>query len=334
MKPTQSDVHVNGPLGNILVAFMQDEKDAIADKAFPIVPVAKKTDLYYRWSREDFWRVSAKERAPGTQAEVGGITNDTDSYDAKEYAVRYDIPDALRDNADSELSLDEAATRYIGHQLMLKREQVWNTTYFKTSLWTGAVATNGGSGGADVTGTTTGTGADQFKQWDLANSTPIEDLRRQILGVKSKTGHAPNKLILGPEVWNVLVDHAELLERIKYTQKAMASTDLLASLLGLDEVLIGSLVYNSAAEGVTASYGFMHGKSALLLYAPKAPSRFAPSAGYTFTWTTRFGAGAQGQRVKRYYQDTTESTVIEGQMNFAFKVVAPELGAFFTEAIA
>lgn len=334
MKPTQSDVHVNAALGNILVAFFQDEKEGIAKSAFPIVPVNKKTDFYYKWKREDFWRISAKERAPGTQAEVGGFELETDTYEAKEYAIAKDIPDAIRDNADAELSLDEAATRYIGHQLMLKREQVWNTSFFATSIWTGAVGTNAGSDGSDLTGTTTGTGTNQFKQWDQTNSTPIEDLRKQILGVKSKTGYRPNKLILGPQVWNVLVDHAELIERVKYTQRGEATTDLLASLLGLDEVLIGSLVYNSAKEGDTASYGFMHGKSALLLYAPKAASRFEPSAGYTFTWTTRFGAGSEGQRVKRFYMDETEVTRIEGQMNFAMKVVAPELGAFFTAAVA
>lgn len=328
MRPTQSDVHVNRPLSNILVAFMQDDTKAIAKQAFPLVPVSHKTDSFYKWKRGDFFRISATERAPGTPSEGGGFDLETDTYDAKEYAIHKDIEDPIRDNADSELDLDEAAARYVGQQLILKREKVFNTTFITTGIWTGT------STGSDLTGVAGAPGAGQFKQWDQSSSTPIEDLRNQIVAMEEKTGYRPNKLILGPHVWKKLEDHPEFLDRIKYTQKGVVTRDLIASLLGIDSILVGSLIENTGKQGQTDSFSFIHGKSALLLYAPSKPSLMEPSAGYIFAWTKRFGNGPEGQRIKKFRMEEIESDRIEGQMNFAMKQVAAELGAYFDQAVA
>lgn len=325
MKPTQSDVHVNQPLSNILVAYMQDESRAVATRVFPVVPVNHKTDTYYKWVRDDFARIEAAERAPGTEAEGGGFSVSTDTYDCKEYAIKKDIPDAIRDNADTELDLDAAAAEYVGMQLVLKREKLWLDTFFTTSVW---------SGQADQTGVASNPSTNQFLQWNDASSNPIEDVRKAMYAIENTTGYRPNKLVIGPMVEKALLDHPDILDRIKYTQKGVVTLDLFASLLGLDEVLVPRLVYNSSKEGQTASYGFMAAKSAFLCFAPSSPSLMSPSAGYTFAWTSRFGNGAQGQRVKKYRLENIESDRIEGQMTIGQKVVAADCGAFFTAAVA
>ena len=64
--PTQSDLHVNVPLTNVSVAYMQDKAQFIADKVFPRVPVQKQSDLYWKYSKSDWRRTDAQKRAPGT----------------------------------------------------------------------------------------------------------------------------------------------------------------------------------------------------------------------------------------------------------------------------
>src|ERR1017187_6613169 len=53
-QPTLQDVHVNRPLTNISVAYLQEAAgvEFVADKAFPAVPVENKSDLYYTRSEE------------------------------------------------------------------------------------------------------------------------------------------------------------------------------------------------------------------------------------------------------------------------------------------
>lgn len=328
MRPTQSDVHVSRPLSNLLIAYFQDEKNFIASRVFPEIPVQFKTDQYYKWTRDDFHRVEVAERAPATPSEGGSFVHTTDTYTCKEYAIHKDIPDAVAANADSELHLDEAASRYIGHQLLLKRESVWTSTYFTTSVWTGS------STGSDLTGVAGTPTTGQFKQWDQTSSDPIGDITAQMVSMAEATGKRPNKLVLGPRTWQKLQNHPDIIDRIKYTMKGVVSLELLASLLGLDEVLVPYSTRNTAAMGATASFSFFAGKAALLLYASGMPSIMEPSAGITFAWAGRFGAGASGGRVKRFRLEEIESWRIEGQMAFAQKVVCSDLGCYFTAAVA
>jgi hypothetical protein len=46
-QPTASDVHVNTPLTNISIAYMQMQSEYKAADIFPIVPVSKQTDRYF-----------------------------------------------------------------------------------------------------------------------------------------------------------------------------------------------------------------------------------------------------------------------------------------------
>ena len=66
--PTQSDLHVNAPLTNVIVAYMQDKAQFIADKVFPRVPVQKQSDMYWKYSKSDWRRTDAQKRAPGTES--------------------------------------------------------------------------------------------------------------------------------------------------------------------------------------------------------------------------------------------------------------------------
>ena len=45
--PTRGDVHVNKPLTNISIAYMQMAENFIADKVFPNISVAKQSDRYF-----------------------------------------------------------------------------------------------------------------------------------------------------------------------------------------------------------------------------------------------------------------------------------------------
>jgi hypothetical protein len=64
-QPTLQDVHVNRPLTNISVAYLQEAAgvEFVADKAFPAVPVENKSDLYYTYARADFNRDEMQKRA-------------------------------------------------------------------------------------------------------------------------------------------------------------------------------------------------------------------------------------------------------------------------------
>lgn len=319
-QPTPSDVHVNAPLTNIAIAYLQDQSEFIADRVFPNVPVNKQSDRYFTFPKGNWFRSEARPRGLSQESAGSGFEIDsTPTYMANVQALHKDIDDQLRANADAPLNLDAASTEFVTRGLMLRREKDWAGKYFTTGIWTGS------STGGDITPTT---------KWDATNSTPIKDIRTEMLAVKTKTGFRPNALVLSELVWAALQDNADFLDRIAVTQRKIVTTELLASVLGIENVFVAGAVENVAAEGAADDLHMMFGKQALLVYAAPRPSLMMPSAGYTFSWTGYLGAGANGLRMLRFRLQHLRSDRVEGEMSYDMKLVAAELGAFFTAVIS
>lgn len=322
--PTMSDVHVNTPLTNLSIAYQNNIGGYIADRVFPAIAVPKQSGLYYRYARDDWYRSEAQLRAPGTESAGGGYRLDTDTYFAHVYAVHKDIDEQIAANADDAINMDRDATQWVTNQLLLKREKLWVSNFFQTSIW-----------GSNQAGVASAPGSNQFVRFDVAGSVPIETLRAQILAQQQLTGYTPNTLVMGAQVWNALADHAEFLDRIKYTQRGMVTEDLLASLLGIDRVFVARAVEVTTAEEAAAdTYSFLLGKSMLLCYAAPNPGTLQPSAGYTFNWTGYLGANANGMRMSTLDMPWIRSRRVEGELAFDMKLVAAELGTFFSAVVA
>lgn len=323
--PTRGDVHVNKPLTNVSIAYIQKATNFIADKVFPNIPVPKQSDRYFVYDRGDWFRDEAQKRAPGTESAGGGFRIDnTPTYYADTWGVHKDVDDQIRANADVPINMDRDATEYITGQLLLKREKQWAADYFVTGIWT-----------TQYQGVSSGPTGAQFLQWNDAASTPIEDITNRAIDIAKLTGFKPNTLVLSPYVFNTLKSNADIIDRIKYTQKGVITTDILANLFEVEKVLVAMGTNNTAAEGATDSYDFIiSSKAALLCYSNPRPSILTPSAGYTFSWTGYLGAGVAGNRIKRFRMEELASDRIEGEMAFDLKLVAADLGAFFYDAIA
>lgn len=326
ISPGSGDVHVDRPLTNIAIAYAQRPEMFVADRVFPVVPVAKQTDKYFVIGPGDWFRDEMKKRAPG--AESAGRTHSVDSttYSCDVWALHENLADQIRANYDNPLQPERELTEGLSQAGMIRKERAWAAAYFTSGLWTG-----------DQTGVDSASpAANQFGRWDRADSTPIEDIRLGRRTVHARTGFAPNKLVLGREVYDALVDHPDIvgrLDRGQSTGPAIVLRQNLAALFELDEVLVMDAVYNSATEGDDDDIDFIGGKSALLAYAAPSPGLYVPSAGYTFSWNGLLGSGALGMRMKRMRIEERESDRLEIQMAFDQKLVAADLGQFFITAV-
>lgn len=329
--PTQGDVHVNRPLTNISVAYIQDEGNFKADRVFPNIPVLKQSDRYFTYSRADFNRDEMEERAPGTESSGNGYDIDsTPTYFAPVYAFHKDIADQIRANSDDPLNPDRDATIFVTQKALIRREVSFVARYFGPGVW------EFGSLGVDAI-----TGLNEFLQWDDAGSTPIEDVRAAKRTVQEATGFKPNKGLFGPHVFDVLVDHPDIVDRIKFgqtrsdsgTSPAIANENTLAQLFALDEVMVMEAVVNKARRGEPENSSFIAGNNALLLFVTKTPGIMIPTAGYTFSWNGWMGATGMGHRIKRFRMEQLESDRVEVQMAYDQKVVGADLGFFFEHCI-
>lgn len=327
-QPTRGDVHVNAPLSNISVAYIQGANKFISTRFAPNIPVSKQSDRYYIYNRGDFNRDEMKQRAPGTETAGSGYDLDnTPTYYCDVWGFHKDIPDQVRANEDSVLNSDRDATVFVTNKALIRRERDFATSYLSSGVWSsGKTGVN-----SDVTA------GSEFLIWNNANSDPISDIRTAKRAVLEATGFEPNKIVLGRGVYDALIDHPDIVDRVKYGQTApgvaMVNAQALASLFDLDEVLVSNAVYNSAAKGATESSAFINGSNALLGYVAPNPGLMTPSAAYTFSWSGYLGASAAGSRIKKFYIDEIASDRVEIEMAFDHKVVGADLGYFFDSAV-
>jgi hypothetical protein len=331
--PTQADLHVNVPLTNVSIAYMQKADAYIADKVFPRVTVSKQSDLYWKYSKSDWRRTDVVKRAPGTESAGVGWKVDTDSYFAHVYAVHKDIDDQVRANADSNWRLDKDATQFITNQMLLKRDLDWATNYFRTGVW--------GTDKTGVSGTPTGA---QFKQWNDAASDPINDVATWQIEQIQETGFKANTLVIGAHVLKELKNHPDILDRIKYTQKGIVTTDLLATLFDVEKVLVSYASKTTVAEyndadvqdaAAAGTYAFVcDPKAALLCHTASSPSLMTPTAGYIFTWNGYLAGNSHGIRLKNFRMEHIASDRVEAEMTYDMKVVSPDMGRFLASAVA
>jgi hypothetical protein len=303
----------------ISIAYIQRAEDFVASKVFPNVPVEKQSDRYFSYPKSFWLKTQAQRRAPGTESAGSGFAVDnTPNYFADVWAVHKDVDDQIRANADGPLSMDRDSTLFVTQQQLLRKEIHFSSKYLAAGIWQGDPA-------GDIT---------PAVKWDTANGLPINDIDVEKRQIKSQTAFLPNTFVAADDVFFAIKNNASVLDRIKYTQRAVITEEILAALLQLKNFLVSQAVQDTSSEGQTDSYGFLTSNLALLVYANPTPSILMPSGGYTFSWKGLFGAGADGGRISSFRMEHLKSDRIEGEMAWDQKLVGPDLGVLFLNPLA
>ena len=171
--PSRGDVHVNRPLTNMSVAFMQSADNFVASRVFANINSGFQSDLYYSYPRGEFNRIMMKTRAPGTESAGASYKVETKSFLATIQALHRDIPDPIRANQDNPINLDTEAMSFLSLQALLRKEKDWANDFFKTAVWTYEAD---GAAARSVSFSFSSSTANDLVYWNNASSTPIEDI--------------------------------------------------------------------------------------------------------------------------------------------------------------
>lgn len=296
--PTGSgNVHVDQVLSQISIGYQN--LGAVGDVLFPSVKVNKQSDKYYVFGREN-WFPEDDLRAPGSIAnEIIGMQVSLDTYYAQEHALQIPVTDEERSNVDSPLAPDRDATELVTDKIILGRERAIQV-----------LATTAANYAAANTVTLSGT-----SQWsDYVNSDPIGVLRTGKAAVHAQIFREPNVAVIPYQVMTKLEDHPDFLERIKYSERAIFSPDLLASVLGFDRVVVPGVGIGTSNPGATATFGYLWGKDVVLAYVPPRPGLKIPAYGYEFTWMNR--------SIDRWREEPRKSDLIRCATSYDLKMTA------------
>lgn len=322
----QGDLHVDRYLTNFSVNYVQESSAFIAQRAASVVPVLKQTDKYVVYDRGYFWRDEAQPRPLGGRPVQVGYKIEEGTYSATEYGLEHVVDDRQRANADDPIRLDENASTLLTQKHMIKQDRVWAQSFFKTGVWT-----------TEFTGVVSAPGALQFVNFNDGDSDPIATIDEAKDYIHERTGFMPNTLVLGSTVKRTLRSHPDISDRIKYTQRGIADEAILGSLFEIANVFTARSIYNAAAEGAANSFTYIANKTGMWLgYIDPNPALDSPTAIANFAWTGLIPGetNAIGGVMERGRDSRAHSDYFQERMAWDLKLVAPDLGAYFTNVVA
>ena len=322
---TPNSVHIDQPLTNLTIAYVQDQANFIADKVFPTVGVQKQSDKYYIYDRDNMNRTGdVKALAPRTEVNRIGMSLSNDSFYADVYGLGMDFDQQTLANEDAALDIRAAGAQTLTNRLLIHREEQFASNFFSASIW--------------------GTDNTPSNLWsDYTNSTPIVDVTnaRRTMQLKSG-GFKPNTMVVGKEVRDILINHPDILARLNggatVNNTALITNAKLAEIFEVENFYVMEAVKNDSAEGVAESNSFIGGKNALLVHSPASAGLMTPAAGVTFAWNNLDGVNNLGVTVESFSDDALKrqqvAEHIQVKMSYDMKVTGADLGYFFEAVVA
>lgn len=304
---TGRDLHVDGPLSNITTAYRP--QNMIADMIFPVVSVTKESDMFYKWSKEDFLRVEDAQRARNSEAKVVTTGVGTGSYLCLEYSLRADLPLQDLANADDPLSWRESNANYVMDKLMLAYEDrvarlCGNTTNVGTSVTLGS-------------------------NWDDITTTPIDTITTMQEAIRQNTGLEANLMVIAGAPFRRLAKHPDIIDFVRgkgdNSGNGPVNAQQIASAFGIDKILVGKGIKNTGAENAAGAFSDIWSTTCLLAHVAPTPGKMIPTFGYTFRWTP---AGMPAAfTTERYMIQAKHIEVLEVSHYQDEEIIGTDLGA-------
>jgi len=300
--PLPSQIHRDRPLENISVAFKSDR--LIAQELSPSVPVKHESDTYYVHS-QDSLILPATLRANGGEANESDWNVSTSSYTLEEHALKKIVTDRDRNNADPPLRMDVDATEYLTEKILLRRETLLATLVNTTGTW---------ANNTSLTSTLT---------WNTSATNPITQIDSAASLIAQSCGKTPNVVVLNDPTWRIAKENSATVDRIKYTSAESLSPAMLAKLFGVDKLLIGGGIVDTAEFGInTVTMGWIWTDAAFIGYVEPSAGLNKVSALYTFQGQE----GGIPYKVQRWRDDPRSGDWIQVTTLFRHSAIATGAG--------
>jgi hypothetical protein len=224
----------------------------------------------------------------------------TGTYVLGHYALSDLITDREREYADEMVNPEYEVVEEITKQLQLNKQYEAAALFFTTT--------------ASSNNTTLTT-----NQWDYDTTTsnPIEDADTAILTIMKAIGSMPNNIVMGQPTFRVLKDHAEILDRVKWSQVGFITEDLIASALGIPNLSVANTAGQTLADGISATSDFLFNSKALIFYSDPNPGKYVKSFGVCFTGSS----GESAPQVDNWREPSLKGDMYEVNWAYQMKIV-------------
>jgi hypothetical protein len=311
--PESKSLHVDAILTNLSIQYCNEA--LIWPLVMPIVKVNKRSDLFFKYNKDDSYRIPNDQLGPKSLPNEIDWGVATDNYSVKGHGLGDWLAQEAIDNADNPLQPEIDTNDTLNGQLDLAQEaRVANIIFSAANYPSGNKVQLSGTG-----------------QWGGAADNPIQDVLNAIEGCFIRA----NTFVMGADVWKKFRALPEVLDAVKSSSRyqgssgGLATTDECKGLFEVENWIVGRSRYTSTKPGQTPTYSRLWGKHAAALFVPATPGIKTIGFGFTFCeslrTTFRDFDGKRGEKGAHYFKVAWNSDE---------KIVANDVGSFIQDAVA
>lgn len=295
--PNVANVRISAALTNYIQEVPNE--GFISEGIFGTIPVPNQVGLYRIFDvKRDGARQHKDVRTPGSEANAIDFKFTTGSFRTENHSLKAIIPDEEIAANETGIDLVKAKLRHIKKAHAVNREIATVATL--------------------VAGVTIST--DPSDEWDDAtNGDPFADITLAKQSVQDNSGQTPNVMAMDSKVWDALVDHPLIIDRVKFRgdkdDPGRISTRGVAQLFNFDEILVSHAMKNTAVDGQSASMSRIWGTDVYIFFRnpAKKPNKNDASFAYSFQWIN--------QQVDQWRDVDRKSEIVRDESNFVDLVV-------------
>lgn len=239
-------------------------KGYIADQVLPFKQVVQTSGLVGKYGKEHLRIERSYTGGRGQYRRVEAVTRTSTTYVIESHGLSALVSEDDYRNVELPFDAEKDEVEGLTSKILLEKEKVLADALTSTSILTQNVTLAGTS---------------QYN--DFSNSDPIGDWKTARGTIYAACGVAPNKAVMDWLTFNTVAYHPGILDALGFTQNraGQLSPAELAKAMGVEKLLIGQVVYNSAAEGQTDVLAPVWGKNIVFYYAPDKPTKYEQSLG-------------------------------------------------------
>lgn len=312
-------------LTNLSIRYQQDDTNFVSGVAATQIPVNHRSGYYLSYPKGQFWRDQMATRPLGGRpVQITGRVKER-QFLAEEFALEYVLDDRLRNDSAAPVNLEEHATSMLTQANMIHSDVMWGSRFFKTDVWT-----------HDFVGGT------NFDPFDDSNSDPMLFIEQISKIMARGTGRRPNAIAVGANVDTFLTNHQGIRDIIKYTQKAVVTEDLLASLFKVDSYRCLMAIKENAPETVDeddedSDIDWICDPDAMWIgYISPTPALNTVTAIGRYSWSGYLPGAASGigGTISRGREDRAYSDYFHVRDAYDQRVVCPDMGMFLSNVVS
>lgn len=220
----------------------------IGDNLFPLVEVEKEAGKIPQFSKEAFKIYNTERAIRASSNRISPEGRSTIDFSLTEHDLEYPLD--YREEEEDIFPLKMHAAIVTSDGIKLRKEKIIADL---------AQDLNSYPAGNKVTLSS----GDKF---DVDTSDPYAIFETAKDQVRSKIAKRPNVCLLGASAYKALKNHPAIIDRIKYTQHAVITPELLRQLLDFDQLFIGDAVYSDDNDNFMDIWS----ANAIVAYVPAA----------------------------------------------------------------